>query len=163
MSLQMISQTTDYALRAMVCLAERGGTPMTSQEIADLTGVPDRYLAKVLGDLSRAGFVTGQRGTRGGFMLARLPQQVSVMDVVNAVASTGRVGAQAHRIPDTRSFTRLRCCLDEAATMIERVFVDQSIAGLVNSSLMCDSENGKVSRPKAGHGGSGESRGDSGS
>ena len=61
----MISQTAEYALRAVVCLATTPGTPMTTQEIAKITKVPQGYLAKVLQALSRGEIVQSQRDCMG--------------------------------------------------------------------------------------------------
>src|SRR5262249_40511360 len=81
----MLSQTTEYALRAIVVLAEEPVVPWTAHAISAKTLVPADYLIKVLQPLTRAGLVTAQRGRNGGFVLTRPPEAISVLDVVNAV------------------------------------------------------------------------------
>ena len=81
----MISQTAEYALRAIVFLARHPDAPQTRTQIADATCVPSGYLAKVMQNLARVGLVHSQRGLNGGFVLAHLPDDVSVLDVINAV------------------------------------------------------------------------------
>ena len=65
----MISQTAEYALRAIVYLAGQE-LPQTTQQIAATTRVPAGYLSKVLQALARGGLVHSQRGLHGGFTLA---------------------------------------------------------------------------------------------
>ncbi len=81
----MISQTAEYALRAVVCLARDPEARLTTPELAGLTGLPPSYLSKVLQALVRAGVIDSQRGSSGGFRLARLPGAVSLLEIVNAV------------------------------------------------------------------------------
>ncbi|KMP10302.1 Rrf2 family transcriptional regulator [Candidatus Nitromaritima sp. SCGC AAA799-C22] len=81
----MISQTTEYALRAVVCLATQPKTPLTTQEIASRTQVPESYLSKVLQALGRAGIVHSQRGLHGGFSLAAKPDALTLLEVINAI------------------------------------------------------------------------------
>src|SRR2546426_4721247 len=70
-SIQMLSQTVDYSLRAIVWLASHPNDPQTNQQIANATLVPAGYLSKVMQSLGRGGLVTAQRGKRGGFLLAK--------------------------------------------------------------------------------------------
>jgi Rrf2 family protein len=77
----MISQTVEYALRAVVFLADQR-EPRTTQEIAERTKVPAPYLAKVMQSLNRANLVHSQRGLHGGFTLAKSPGQLTIWDVV---------------------------------------------------------------------------------
>lgn len=78
------SQTAEYALRAMACLAER----QESSRAVDLTGatqVPVHYLSKVLRRLVAAGLLVSQKGHGGGFLLARRADQITLADVLDAV------------------------------------------------------------------------------
>jgi Rrf2 family nitric oxide-sensitive transcriptional repressor len=96
----MISQTSEYALRAIVFLGNEG-VPRTSAEISKATKAPSDYLSKVMRNLVRAGIVGSRRGLHGGFALARPPEELSVLDVVNAVDPIQRIrecplGNKAH-------------------------------------------------------------------
>src|SRR5215207_872981 len=98
----MISQTVEYALRAVVYLADCGDEPRTTQQIAGVTHVPPAYLSKVLQGLSKARLVRSQRGLHGGFTLAVDPEQLTIWDVVDAVEPLQRIrecplGLKAHR------------------------------------------------------------------
>ena len=81
-----LSKKADYALIAMKHLALRGDRGSSSaREIANLYDVPIELLAKVLQRLVRRGLLASHQGTRGGYQLARLPAQISVADVIQAI------------------------------------------------------------------------------
>lgn len=80
-----LSQTVGYSLLAMVCLESPGGRWRGGQQIAKATGVPKPYLSKILHGLGQAGLIRTKRGFRGGFTLAREPEKISVMDVIEAL------------------------------------------------------------------------------
>ena len=79
----ILSRTGEYALRAVLHLAE-GGTdaPMRVDDIAEALSVPRNYLSKILHELGRAGVLTSSRGPGGGFRLATSPTQLALADVV---------------------------------------------------------------------------------
>ena len=87
----MLSQTVEYALRAMVCLAAATPDPRTRRELVEQTRVPSAYLAKVMRELGRRQLVTAQRGLHGGFRLARPPADISLLDVVDAAEPLQRI------------------------------------------------------------------------
>lgn len=79
----MLSRTSEYALRAMIHLAQHVDEwPIATQYIAQGTGVPAKYLAKIMGDLVRAGVLESTRGLGGGFRMVRSPNEVSLLDVL---------------------------------------------------------------------------------
>lgn len=79
----MLSRTSEYALRAMIFLAQHEEeAPVPRDWIAQHVGVPSKYLAKILGDLVRVGILTSLRGKGGGFRMARSPRKVSLADVL---------------------------------------------------------------------------------
>src|SRR5215208_3304189 len=81
-----LSKKADYALMAMKHLAVRGDRGSSSaREIAEQYDIPIELLAKVLQRLVRGGLLASQQGTRGGYQLARLPSQISVADVIQAI------------------------------------------------------------------------------
>jgi len=81
-----LSKKADYALIAMKHLALRGDRGSSSaREIAELYAIPIELMAKVLQRLVRRGLLASQQGTRGGYQLARVPSQISVADVIQAI------------------------------------------------------------------------------
>lgn len=130
----MISQTAEYALRAIVYIANQGGAPCTTTQIAEATQVPAGYLAKVMQSLSRARVVKSQRGVNGGFTLATPPKKLSILTVVNAVDPIRRFPECPLGIPSHgRRLCPLHHRLDQAAATIEKIFAKTSVAELVES------------------------------
>ena len=81
-----LSKKADYALMALKHLAIRGDRESSSaREIADQYDIPIELMAKVLQRLVQRGLLTSHQGTRGGYELARLPRQISVADVIQAI------------------------------------------------------------------------------
>ena len=88
----MISITSEYALRALVGLAEAGkGATVLGRDLAKQTNVPLNYLWKILAPLRRNGMVGGTRGIRGGYFLARGPGEIRLIDVVERFEVVKRV------------------------------------------------------------------------
>ena len=80
----MLSSTSDYAVRAILALAQADtGRPMRADEIARATGAPANYLAKTLNALGKAGIVTSARGPRGGFTLALPADELTLARIVD--------------------------------------------------------------------------------
>ncbi len=80
----MLSNTSDYALRAALVLARAyGARTVRADEVAAATGTPRNYMAKVLNGLAKSGLVTSARGPAGGFMLAEAPQNVTLAEVID--------------------------------------------------------------------------------
>jgi Rrf2 family protein len=84
-----LSKKADYALIAMKHLAlcgDRGSHATASaREIAELYDIPIELMAKVLQRLVRRGLLASHQGTRGGYQLARMPTQISIADVIQAI------------------------------------------------------------------------------
>lgn len=97
----MFSQTTEYALRAVVHLAQNVGSAQTTRQIADATHVPQGYLSKILQTLVRAQLIKSQRGLGGGFVLERTPAEITIYEIVEIIDPIPRItycplGLQAH-------------------------------------------------------------------
>lgn len=130
----LISQTAEYALRAVVHLAAHADRPQTGRQIAQGTRVPLGYLSKVLQSLGRAGFVNAQRGRGGGFVLTRPASEISVLQVINAVDPFQRIrtcplGLEAHG----SKLCRLHRKLDDAFAAIELSFSEATFADLLGA------------------------------
>jgi Rrf2 family protein len=131
----VISQTADYALRAVLVLGSQQDRPMTTQQIAARTQVPAGYLSKVLQALRRAGLVDGLRGLGGGFSLARPLGEITVLDVINAVDPVQRID----HCPLGRAEHEGRMCalhrrIDLAIGLMEQVFGQTTIDELIEDS-----------------------------
>ena len=77
----------EYALLAlleMACQRDRR-MPITISEITARQPIPDRYLEQILGNLRRGGLLKSQRGARGGYVLARPPQDITLIEIVSLI------------------------------------------------------------------------------
>jgi Rrf2 family protein len=80
-----LSARADYAVRAAVELAVADPRPAKREQLAEAQQIPERFLGTILLDLKRAGIVATQRGTAGGYRLARSPRDITIADVIRAV------------------------------------------------------------------------------
>jgi Rrf2 family protein len=78
----VLSQTAEYALRAVLFLAVRGGAPASVDDIAARLGVPRNYLSKTLHRLAAEGVLASARGRGGGFRLAVDPGRLTLLRIV---------------------------------------------------------------------------------
>jgi Rrf2 family transcriptional regulator, iron-sulfur cluster assembly transcription factor len=108
-----ITTWAEYGLIVALHLARRGaGSPVPAREIADRERLPADYVEQILLKLRRAGIVRSVRGARGGYALARPPEEVSVRDVVAAAEHrTFEVNC------DTRPVDAARCAPSAACSI----------------------------------------------
>lgn len=131
----LISQTTEYALRAAVILARESGQWLTNQQIAEASGVPAGYLAKILRLLARADLVASQRGVGGGFTLARHASEISLLDVFDAVDPIVRIRRCPLNLPQHRDrLCPLHQTLDDAIAGVQETFAAKSLEELVHQA-----------------------------
>jgi Rrf2 family protein len=83
-----ISAKADYAVRAMIVLADRRARhrgAVKAEEVARAAGIPPKFLETILVQLKRDGLVEAKRGADGGYWLSRPPEAISLADVLRAV------------------------------------------------------------------------------
>lgn len=139
----MLSDTVEYALRAVAFLASKLPEAQTTSQIALATKVPKSYLSKVLQALVHAGIVHSKRGIGGGMTLARNPETLSILEVVNAVDPIKRITS----CPLELKSHGVRLCplhkrLDQAYEMVEQAFAKTTLAEILNepseSTPLCE-------------------------
>jgi Rrf2 family protein len=80
-----ISAKADYAVRAAVELAAAGDEPVKGEKLADAQDIPLQFLEHILLELKHARLVRARRGARGGYWLARPPEEITLATVIRAV------------------------------------------------------------------------------
>ena len=139
----MFSQTVEYALRAVVHLADHSPSPRTTDQIATATLVPKPYLSKVIQGLCRSNIVQSKRGAGGGVALVKSPSELTILDVVNAVEPIARIrqcplGLKTHGI----HLCPLHRRMDDALEMVEAAFRKTTLAEVLaepsNSHPLCE-------------------------
>jgi Rrf2 family protein len=91
----MISVTSKsrYAVVAMAELARSGDRPVPIAQVAERRGMPVQFLEQLFSTLRRDGLLHSQRGVKGGYTLARAPEEITVLEVVQSL--DGKVGQEA--------------------------------------------------------------------
>lgn len=123
-----IALRTQYGLRALICLAtKRGEGTISGRRIGDFGGIPGKYLEQVMRDLRQGGFVVSRRGKGGGYALAREPEAISLLEVVEtfegSLAGLGRM-----RVGDPAG-PLLEPVWDEVRASLRDVLGSATIAG----------------------------------
>jgi Rrf2 family protein len=130
-----VSQKLEYAMRAMIELAQRRDEAVLvpAREIAERQQVPLRFLEQQLGALSKAGLVESFRGAGGGCRLARDPAEITMADIADAIE--GQIFPMFCLEPsDHTCFQDSRCGLQgfwaDVARAVQQVFEDTTVADL---------------------------------
>jgi Rrf2 family protein len=138
----MLGKTIEYGLRAVVCLARTPNQRQSADRLAETTRVPRRYLHKVLQDLVQAGLVCSQSGPGGGYSLGRSSEDISILDVVNAVGSIERIRRCPLGLRSHHELCPLHRELDKAYAMMEASFRRLTVAEVLDPSAsaspLCD-------------------------
>jgi Rrf2 family protein len=80
-----ISAKADYAVRAAVEMAAAGDEPLKGEAMAEAQGIPLQFLEHILLELKHARLVRARRGARGGYWLAKPPEEITLASVIRAV------------------------------------------------------------------------------
>jgi Rrf2 family protein len=140
----MFSQKVEYALRAVVYLAYEAPAARTVEQIASATKVVSQtYLAKVIQALVHKGVLRSQRGVGGGVSLVKSPEDLTILEVVNAVDPIQRIsvcplGLAAHGA----HLCPLHKRVDSALALVEDAFRRTTLAEVLaeptSSKPLCD-------------------------
>ena len=76
-----ITAKSEYAMRALLTLAANDGGPLTAEKLAAAQSLPEKFLENILVDLRRGGLVRSQRGSEGGYRLAREASEAEATQV----------------------------------------------------------------------------------
>jgi Rrf2 family protein len=95
-----LSCKNEYALLALIELAVhyKSGEPLQIRQISAQQKIPDRYLEQLLATLRRCGLIRSQRGAKGGYVLARDPWKITLLEVMNCLE-----GSDADSTPQDRA------------------------------------------------------------
>jgi Rrf2 family protein len=80
-----ISTRTEYALRALLEMVKVSKDPISAREICERQHLPRKYIERLLNNMRTAGLVESLSGAKGGYVLARKPEQISLLNVMQAV------------------------------------------------------------------------------
>jgi Rrf2 family protein len=133
-----VSKEADYALRVLFTLVEHfGGAPIPIRELARRNDVPKRFLEQIMLKLKAQGWVDSLAGVRGGYVLARVPSEISMGEVVrlfNGILAP----------IDCVSVTGYKRCSQEPVCRFRRVFLDvrNYVADLMERATLAEVAKG---------------------
>jgi len=120
----------------MTCLAYSSEGLTTTPTLAEMTRVPSNYLAKVLQALAQASLIVGRRGVGGGYRLARPADEISMLDIVNAIDPVDRVHSGPSELASQGAGLRpLYRVLDAASKDVIERFGSTTLHDLVTDPL----------------------------
>ena len=130
----MFSQTQEYALRAVIWLAQHDDDgPIGNVRIAAETAVPASYLSKVLQSLVRSDILVSRRGVGGGFQLSRSPDELTALEVVNAVDPIRRISTCPLKLKTHgRHLCPMHARLDGAMALVEEALGNSTIREIMS-------------------------------
>ena len=117
-----ITTQAEYGLICALHLARRVDEgPVTGREIAAQERLPGDYVEQIMLKLRRAGIVRSTRGAHGGYTLARLPDEISVHDVISAAEhSTFEVHCTSHPVEEARCSSSHDCSIRPVWVLLQR-------------------------------------------
>ncbi len=115
----------------MLAMARTTPPATTNERIAQEMQIPGEYLFKVLRALGRKGLVRSQRGKGGGVMLARPPDQITILDIVEAVDPIDRILSCPLGLAEHENLCPLHRRLDRAMAGIEQAFRETTLAEIL--------------------------------
>lgn len=130
----MLPKTAEYALRATVWLGRAPDRAESADQLAKAICVPRRYLHKVLQDLVKAGLVRSQSGPGGGYALNRKPEEITILDVINAVGPIERIRTCPLGVQSHTSLCPLHQELDKAYASMEAAFSRVTVSRILNQT-----------------------------
>lgn len=140
-----LSMRTDYALRALFTLVEHyGGQPIPIGELARRNDVPKRFLEHIMLDLKERGWVSSVAGKRGGYLLARNPERVTMGEVVRHfdgyLAPIACVSVTDYKRCSQEPVCRFRRVMLESRNLVARLMDRTTLADVMRGLPVTDRE-----------------------
>lgn len=138
--MKLINKDADYAIKALVEIAGRGGQVADVSGLTGPLGLPRPYLRKIMQALARAGIVVSTRGKGGGFVLARPAAAIRLIDVIRAFQGPVKIHEcvfKARICPDVRTCP-LRKTLDRLESGLVAELEALTVAGLLADRTKAD-------------------------
>jgi Rrf2 family protein len=129
-----LTRASSYAIHALAFMGtQKNNHPIASHHIAQARGIPERFLLKVLKPLVSARVLQSIKGPNGGYRLAKIPNEISLLEVLEAVDGPIRGQASfARDETDNGLNKRLDQICNQAAEQIRKQFSKVRISELVN-------------------------------
>ena len=119
--MKLITRDTDYAIRALCCIAKRKKSIVAVDDLAQCLRIPRPFLRKILQILNKKKIVRSYKGKGGGFLLAVSPKHLSLLDVIEAFQGPVRLNDHTFKgrgCPHTK-----RCNTKKEIDRIEQILI----------------------------------------
>lgn len=117
----MLSKKTKYAIKALVLLGKsKPDVPLHITDIAQAENIPKKYLESILSELRKAGFLYSRKGSGGGYVLGKRPEDILLVQVLRL--TDGPISMIS--CVSLNYYHRCDECVDEATCGIRQVFID---------------------------------------
>ena len=137
----IVSTKGRYALRVMLCFAQRGGDEYVPlKEIAEAEGISQKYLESIMTILSKANFVDAVHGKGGGYRLNRSPEDYTVGSILKL--TEGSLAAVSCTSQGAAACSRTTCC--QTLPMWEKLekMIDEFFEGITLADLLKEGNTG---------------------
>ncbi|HZZ27619.1 MAG TPA: Rrf2 family transcriptional regulator [Pirellulales bacterium] len=127
-----LSRTVGYALQATLQLAEaKSGTPIPCSQLAAQGKMPERFLLQILRNLVTHGILHSTRGVDGGYTLKRKPEEISLLDLIEAIDGPVFAHAPLAEALPPESVERLTAALQQVTARARQQLGNIKISSLV--------------------------------
>ena len=132
-----ITAKLDYTCRILCELARRfeSGEPVSIEDLSKAEGVPANFLAQILGELRNGRLVVSRRGIQGGFLLARPPGEITLLDIVETVEGDLLTLSGNHGGRSGRALKQVWEEIAEAASAKARSYTLEAMAARVDAEM----------------------------
>jgi len=121
-----LNQATDYAFRAVLYLSRLSrGEVVEARVIAEQEHIPMRFMLKIFRMLTQAGIVESYRGIGGGYALAKMPREITMRNVVEAVEGPVHVNRCLIAPDECNKRNTAKCAIHKALFSIQQTINDR--------------------------------------
>ena len=145
-----ITRAGEYGVLGLLHLARQGAERMVMiDEVSREEKIPKSFLAKIFQSLGKAGLVRSYRGAGGGFALVRKPEEITVLQIIEAIE--GKIAFQRclQEVPDCEHMDGCALCglFEQAQDRVKEVFARTSLADLLKSQVSVGASHRRASKP----------------
>ncbi|MFH1837334.1 MAG: Rrf2 family transcriptional regulator [Candidatus Omnitrophota bacterium] len=131
--MKMITKDTDYAIKALACIAVSPEETVTVKGLSEKLGIPGPFLRKILQVLNKKGILVSSKGKNGGFSAASSPLEMTVLDIIEIFQ--GPFKLNEHKIKNTKckflKTCRLRNKIDNIGHKVKEELKAITIGSLI--------------------------------
>ncbi len=130
-----LSAKSEYGLRALIDIASLYGQgPVGAREVAARQQIPVKFLEQLVSSMRKAGILDSRRGAKGGFFLARAPEDISVFEAVEALE--GSLNPTACVGEDAPACARMAQCAAQDVWNRAKVALRESLEAITLADLV---------------------------